>query len=347
MTRLLLRLEAQLCLSRVVTWGRYGRRRQTYFSARRIDGIHTCHLDITFENCHVFAMRCVRLTPLLYVVVAACSSADVSGIFSEDHIPLRSPCQATDLPMQLTLKLVCPTGPVDPRTLDPEFWTTARPIRSRLASLDGDEISTVEYDFDSPYMYPHATYRSDENLESVSFPDQTPNTNTEFKFSYDGSTWVGAHAATEMGVEADTEVLYQDGKRHWVGLTNSAMKAGHHFRYDDSGRIVAKIGGGTIGILPERPEASMLDTVCNGALVPVFEGSLQPGDPVPVMGASYYFRDDDGRITTAIHGWLPATPFYKQTYQYDAEDRLVSVTTECGANSTQVQDNNTRRTYEY
>jgi len=278
-------------------------------------------------------------------MIVGCGSSENAGLHAESHPALKTPCQATDLTLLRIDKLSCGVLPASPRTEDPELWATARP-KSRVSRRpDGTEIGRSEYDYSEPFMMPNATYRADGNIATISFPENWPNEDPPVHhFEYSGGTLVGAHAITDRGKEAEVVVRYDGGRRSLVGFVETPA-SGWHYRYDDDGRLVARIGGGSLDTLPERPEPRLLDEVCNGLMVPTIAATGSAVDAFANMGATYYFRDAAGRITHAVHGDIPATAFQKHNYEWDG-DRLTRFTVECSSSAEPTRADQTV-TYEY
>jgi len=278
------------------------------------------------------------------------------SIYSQYHPPLKSPCEVIGSEVLLImLKLQCNTkGPIlTPRLGRDEWWGTKLPVSSHQVDDSGvmTSTNTVIYDYSKPYGeggFAETKYRTDGNIETVSFPDLEAGgaTITYFHYVYDNGTIVGSYAdqneTPTPGSEIQSDVLYENGRRASEGLKNGPHSRRLHYRYDSNGRVIAILGGGSLNDLPQAPEADMLNRVCNGWTVPMISASGNPEDAYGYVGAAYFFRDNAGRITTKIEGWTPATPFYRTTYTYDG-DRLVEVVTECAARAYQ----NHRIVYNY
>src|SRR5215510_5142966 len=96
----------------------------------------------------------------------------------EEPAAIRSPCQAGYLALLSEFKLSCGSGPLDPATRDPRYWTGSLPCGSTTEQMINGQWevrSDQTYDYGAPYQFPNASYDAAGNIVSVSFPEYFPN----------------------------------------------------------------------------------------------------------------------------------------------------------------------------
>ncbi len=277
-------------------------------------------------------MRTKPLLPLAPILFACAPhpNTERAGLLAEDHAPLRSACVALDVPLRQELRLGCPT-PSWPESGDTELWPGALPVRGHWTRPDGVEGDLTFAPGMSQTFGEVTTHRADGGIESATFPHLFPSAGPVVHFDYDGDTLVGAHVAWPDGrVEAETEIVYADGRRAYEGLVGNPGSR-FEYTYDAEGRVVARIGACAKGRVPALPEAAMLAEACPTFAVP---------QPLPEMaghsecGLSYYFRNAEGRIVTALHGAAAGFAVARVDFTWDG-DRLVGADRTCSATTEQ------------
>lgn len=271
-------------------------------------------------------MQRTKLPALAALLIAGCGEEVGGQLYSEAHPALKSPCQATDIPLLLVAKLGCFDLSPSPLAGDPEFFSADHlPKSRRTEALDGSLIDERNYDYDAPFVYPNATYFDDGNIKSVTFPEQFAGQDSPiFEYQYDDGTLISAYATTNGTRSAQTEILYRDGRRDSEGLIDS-QKTRWFYRYDGDGRLIAKLGGGTIDRVPEEPSDDVLTMGCADTVPMLAE---DPNGDFGFAGGEYYFRKSDGRIETIISGITPGLRYRKYSFVWNG-DELTSATLEC------------------
>jgi hypothetical protein len=145
---------------------------------------------------------------ILLALAAACgpASPEEPGS-SRTAAPLRSPCQAGELPLLAERGFRCPGGPESPLTRDPTFWAFARPC-ARIAEQQRHgqaflEVGVERYDYRQLFAFPGGEYDEDGDLIALYFDD-----GTTISYEYDDGTLVSA-----TGPNARYHFRYQEGRR--------------------------------------------------------------------------------------------------------------------------------------
>ncbi|MEQ9496276.1 MAG: hypothetical protein RIT81_05445 [Deltaproteobacteria bacterium] len=281
---------------------------------------------------------------LLALVASGCSDSTGSAWYAEGHGPLRTPCQTTYYTLLLVGRTTCSPLPPTPETREPAFWSGDLPKSSVVEDLDGLTLVQATHGYGSPYVFSNATYDDDGNITEVRFPENFPGNEDgySFHFTYEDGRHTGSYAMTPEGRAGDAVVRYEDGRRAFDGHPE-VEGSRFYYRYDDEGRLIAKIGGDNLDDLPDAPQPEMLDQVCNGWTVPNAEPPI--GGVFGLTGGTYYFRDADGRVETMISGHTPGAAFSKATFDWDG-DRLLGYTQEC-SDALGLPFADHRRTYRY
>src|SRR5688572_8173459 len=115
-----------------------------------------------------------RGAPAVALLCLACADDTETLPYGEAHPPLRTPCQATAIPVWVVVGHACHDVFPDPRIEDPEFFPSERPRSSRSVTPDGRVLAEVEYDHDQQFFFPNALYRDDGNIQSVTYPEEFP-----------------------------------------------------------------------------------------------------------------------------------------------------------------------------
>lgn len=270
-------------------------------------------------------MRTLLLS-ILAPLAIGCGAADTTDpttpSTTEEPRPLRSPCSATELTMFHVARLACAGPPTSPELGDEDVWRGERPLSSHWVYDDGESADVV-YDYSSPYVFDGATYREDGNIESVSLDHLGSPVAQVLHYTYDGGTLVRAFGLVNGVKEAETELVYEGGRRAYEGLVG-VPESRLHYVYDDQGRLIARIGSGARESLGDRPPLALLTRDCPTMTVPL---AVLPQSN---QAARYYLRDADGRIETVIEGRSAGFGFDRTTFEYDG-DRLVRAQRGCSA----------------
>ncbi|MBI4819835.1 MAG: hypothetical protein HY791_26415 [Deltaproteobacteria bacterium] len=267
----------------------------------------------------------MRAAPIIVTLSVGCADSLASVALSDTHPPIRSLCLATDIPLFVIAKLSCSPFPPNLATGPFQSWNP-RPSGVHIESSDGATVGDSVIGPELPES-PNATYRDDGNIDSLILPQPLAATARVLRFEYEGKTLVGAYAEGPEGRQGETSIEYENGLRARE-IAKGHDHLGWKYVYDGESRLIARIGLGSN--LPSTPHPDMLEKVCHGWTVPPIAGNA--GDAWTIVGATYYFRDDLGRISTVVHGTTPGLEFSEHTYAYEG-DKLVSVTAECSSNA--------------